>query len=473
MSSSLDYVEIPSCATRLQPLSSGNGEEIRPAPKVLTSLPRPSQHVSTPSFSSITSPTLSSHGQSGSNMLSPSKLAFTTIPQLLLISTLQVPANAPPAPRTAKGVQRLLSTRDPLSIPSTTVNFKRFVARVGPVFWLQDRLEEILMWRKGTRYTTVWMAAYGFLCYFPRLVLLLPHVAVLSVMLVMHPALHAADSDDAAKSEVPTPPPAQTSEGSVDWFANVQAIQNLMGAYSDVHDYVQPVIPHFTNHSPYSPVILTFVLASLFLMVPVVYLLPIRTTFLILGLAPLVCTHPFVRLSLFPALLAGAHPIFTSLRMRLTRIIDDDRLEDKHWRSEMKEVELFENERWMASGSNDDHSNPDAGWSKANLKPADRKPWTRGRDGWSGITGDGSGDVSNLTFSLAPGWLFVETEDWRPDLEGTWIAPSHVDGNGWVYTNDAWLDPHPAPLEEWWSSGLTRRRRWTRRIYCDPELAKQ
>ena len=29
---------------------------------------------------------------------------------------------------------------------------------------------------------------------------------------------------------------------------------------------------------------------------------------------------------------------------------------------------------------------------------------------------------SNLTFSLAPGWLFVETEDWRPDLEGTWIS---------------------------------------------------
>ena len=27
---------------------------------------------------------------------------------------------------------------------------------------------------------------------------------------------------------------------------------------------------------------------------------------------------------------------------------------------------------------------------------------------------------SNLTFSLAPGWSFVETEDWRPDLEGVW-----------------------------------------------------
>ena len=34
---------------------------------------------------------------------------------------------------------------------------------------------------------------------------------------------------------------------------------------------------------------------------------------------------------------------------------------------------------------------------------------------------------SNLTFSLAPGWLFVETEDWRPDLEGRWMDPVGTD----------------------------------------------
>jgi hypothetical protein len=27
---------------------------------------------------------------------------------------------------------------------------------------------------------------------------------------------------------------------------------------------------------------------------------------------------------------------------------------------------------------------------------------------------------SSLTFSLDPGWAFVETEDWRPDLETVW-----------------------------------------------------
>ena len=107
---------------------------------------------------------------------------------------------------------------------------------------------------------------------------------------------------------------------------------------------------------------------------------------------------------------------------------------------------------------------------------------------------------SNLTFSLAPGWLFVETEDWRKDLVGAWsgvgadpgghrslpsLFPSvhslsvNTDGlsiraDGWVYTNDSWLDPKPKPYLYQQSSdtksknrsvSVTRRRRWLRRIY--------
>lgn len=63
--------------------------------------------------------------------------------------------------------------------------------------------------------------------YFPRLVLLLPHIVVLSILLATHPSLRA-DVDEEKKQPPSTPPP-QTGEGSVDWLANVQAIQNLMG----------------------------------------------------------------------------------------------------------------------------------------------------------------------------------------------------------------------------------------------------
>lgn len=148
----IDYVDIPASAMRLQCSSSADANDLRPATKIVTSLPHPeSASRGTPS----TPTTVQSPSRSGFNLQ-----------QALLSSTFQLPANAPSAPRATKGTPKLLSTRDPLSIPITTVNFKRFVAKVGPVFWLQDRIEEIVMWRKGWKYTAVWMCAYTFLCTF-------------------------------------------------------------------------------------------------------------------------------------------------------------------------------------------------------------------------------------------------------------------------------------------------------------------
>lgn len=112
---------------------------------------------------------------------------------------------------------------------------------------------------------------------------------------------------------------------------------------------------------------------------------------------------------------------YASLKMKLQRWIDDDRLEDKHWGAEMREVELWENERWtpvhgpslsssfQVSVQDDlDNAGADSGsgidggagegsgfaivgagtWSKTHLRPAERVPWTRGRDGWSGVGGE-------------------------------------------------------------------------------------
>jgi hypothetical protein len=102
------------------------------------------------------------------------------------------------------------------------------------------------------------------------------------------------------------------------------------------------------------------------------------------------------------------------MKLKLRRWIDDDRLDDKHWGAEMREVELWENERWApgpslsSSSSTQDEldamgSGFDVGdgsgsilllgagagtWSKTNLRSADRAPWTRARDGWSGVGGE-------------------------------------------------------------------------------------
>ena len=165
----LDYVDVPAAATRLRAasISASETNEIRPAPKITTSLPMPSppqspqvlrRRASSMSLDSLTSPTLS------------------FLPQLLLSSSLPSNPLGSPGPSTPKPISKkkgeptkptLLSSKDPLSLPITTNNFKRFVAKVGPVFWLQDRIEEILLWKRGWKVTTVWMIAYALLCMSP------------------------------------------------------------------------------------------------------------------------------------------------------------------------------------------------------------------------------------------------------------------------------------------------------------------
>lgn len=67
--------------------------------------------------------------------------------------------------------------------------------------------------------------------YFPRLVLLLPHVIILGILLATHPSRRTQDPQASLSPYVVLPPPrANAREGSAEWLANIQAIQNLMGA---------------------------------------------------------------------------------------------------------------------------------------------------------------------------------------------------------------------------------------------------
>jgi len=291
-----------------------------------------------------------------------------------------------------------MTTKDPLSIPIMSVNFKRFTSKIGPVYWMQDRIEEVVTWKKGWKVTAVWMSAYAFLCYFPRLVLLVPHAILIGILLHNHPRLNP---DPDTPSPVGT---AQAREGTVDWQANLQATQNLLGVVSDLHDAIVPVIPHLTYASPYSSAILSFALASFVLLLPVIYLLPLRPIFLVVGLTPFFLTHPFTQSTLIPLLRDFVvRPWRKTIVLRLTRLIDDDKLEDKHWRSEVREVELWENERWSSNSRDISLDNGETsalsnagGWGKTKLKPGERKAWTRGRDGWSGVSDDGTGDVRSV-----------------------------------------------------------------------------
>ncbi|KAH9002724.1 integral peroxisomal membrane peroxin-domain-containing protein [Lactarius hatsudake] len=431
-----EYVDIPASATLL-PSDLNHHADI----KVQTSFP-PTSHAAAPD--SQTSPS------------SAQRTVFGNLPGLLLASSLQISTNH--SPENPRNVSQLMSTRDPLSVPTTTVNFRRFISKIGPVFWLQDRIEEIITWRKGWKVTALWMAVYSFLCYYPRLILLLPNAVILAIIIASHPQRASPGTGSFIIEEIQPPPRGQAREGSAEWLANIQGIQNLMGTVADLHDAGFPYLLHLMFATPYTPYIFSTIFLSTILALPFLSFVPLRPLFLIGGLVPFAVTHPFIQRTF--SLIFSTLPL-RYCRARLVRLIDNDGLKDRHWQSELREVELFENERWVPGEG--------TGWSKSNLKTGERVAWTRGRDGWSGITADGGSDVSsNLTFLLEPGWLFVETEDWRADIEAKW-SQGGADDSGWVYTNDAWLEPHASPVAEWKTQGsMTRRRRWTRRIYLDP-----
>jgi hypothetical protein len=137
-----DYVDIPAGATVVPPEAKNH--------------PDAKSHISLPPASHATDDSASPSSNT------PTRTIFGNLPDLLLSSTLQIPTNV--SSENPRNVSQLLSTRDPLSVPTTTVNFRRFISRVGPVFWLQDRIEEIVTWKKGWKVTAMWMIAYSFLC---------------------------------------------------------------------------------------------------------------------------------------------------------------------------------------------------------------------------------------------------------------------------------------------------------------------
>ena len=245
-----------------------------------------------------------------------------------------------------------------------------------------------------------------------------------------------------------------------------------MGALSDLDDYIRPYLPYITHGPiPSSPphvtnIIFTLTLFTFLVLLFVLPYVPMRAVALMVGLTPLVCTHPFVRGYVIPVFLprvvgpclvliveevsdglrmamkrygsgkaetkAENEPRWTSksIRARAVRAMDDDRLEDKHWNTEMREVELWENERWNPTGPTTNanhglcHTDSSAtasasgsagvggsgganggkaakvgggGWGKMYLRGgAERSAWTRRRDGWSGVGEDGSGEVRSV-----------------------------------------------------------------------------
>lgn len=187
-------------------------------------------------------------------------------------------------------------------------NFRRFNARAGVLFKLQDLTESLFEWQKPTQ-TWSFLAVYSFVCLDPNLLVVLPLVLlVLAVLIPSFMARHPAPPRGTLSSEqgvgysAAGPPlaPAVTvtpvRELSRDFVKNMRRLQNQMGGFVLAHDaVVEHVLPltNFSDEALSSTVFLGAVV-GIFFAATTAHLIPWRFVFLAGGWAHTCHTHPYV-----------------------------------------------------------------------------------------------------------------------------------------------------------------------------------
>nr|ODN91493.1 hypothetical protein L204_05477 [Cryptococcus depauperatus CBS 7855] len=462
----------------------------------------------------------------------------TNVPDFFFSSLL--PPNLPKLPMAATagkqaGAPRELTTqREGLSVPILSNNFRRFVTRVGPVFWIQDRVEEVLFWRKPV-WTWGWMLAWSFICFKPRVLLMLPSLALIIILLHVHERSHALPSllgkytspplatarvaPTSKKAEsglerdsytatttkdekgdtvsVPAVPPKEVESG-VDYYMNIQAIQNMMGLVSDLYDQLAPRLailrsPSITS-SPFTlPLQHTHYVMLLLLPTLLLPLTPaafIPYLLLPFGILPPLLFHP----NLTPLIVSlPSQSIVREARLTAEKWLLTDQLPDQFSGRKIAQVYVFENERLdpkVASSPPSTTSIPPSSWSSRFLRQGDRPAWVKvsASDSIWKVTDEletNTADDEAKVLGLKDGWAWVPGEDWRVDL-GDWSEVG-LDDEGWLYTDDSWQNPSSTPYTEpedinasigssqaqnqgndMPNLGLrriTRRRKWWKRVY--------
>ncbi|RSH83841.1 hypothetical protein EHS25_005456 [Saitozyma podzolica] len=516
MSAIPSYVSVPPSAHPIDPPAGGTTSQRLPS--------RPAAAFP---------PTNTSAGPSSRKFSVPSATGISTNVSDLLLSSLlppnlpKLPAAGPRGPGgSGPGKPRELSTqRETLSLPVLSNNFRRFVTRVGPLFWVQDRVEEVLFWRKPM-WTWAWLIAWTFISFKPRLLLLAPFLSIIALLLHLHerstplpsligvsqsppsagttrlapvsgPKEASMSATTGADGEpIPAVPPKE-AESSVDYYMNIQAIQNTMGWISDAYDIIAPQLAAVTSPSASPtafPITLTHLL--LVLLVPSICL-PLLPDFLIpylllpLGILPPLFFHP----NLTQATLSlPRNATLLRVRSTLETLALSDTLPDWLTYSCLSRVEVWENERLDPAVASKTGPIPSGAYAARHLRAGERAPWVKvGLRLGETIEGSDSGDSvwasageavpaeggsSEKVLALKDGWAYIPGEDWRVDVCGLWSEVG-TDEDGWAYSDDSWQNPAPVAVTEADVAGtgaggtmpgmglrrVTRRRRWWRRVY--------
>lgn len=310
----------------------------------------------------------------------------------------------------------------------------------------------MLFWQKPT-WTWAWLLLWTFICFQPRVLLFLPSAILLVLYTWLQerkkplPSLFGvtltptpvgssrvgAESDPNAYSASTAPDsegqpvvPPKEAESSVDYYMNMQAIQNLMGLIADAFDAVTPYIALVGGKDtsptsfPLTPTTVILALIPPTLLVPLTPAWAIKYLMLPMGILPPLAFHPNF-IAAIEALPRSRRALQT--RALLENAVLTDGLSDDLGRRPLDRVQVWENERLDPSVAIKASTAPPppGSWSVRFLRAGERAPWVKVRSGDSAWAAEEVGDDGpNMVLGLKDHWEFVPGEDWRVDVCGLW-----------------------------------------------------
>lgn len=364
-------------------------------------------------------------------------------------------------------------------------NFRRFNARIGVVFVLQNRMIHLFSWQRPTA-TLSFLAVYSLICLQPHLLPLIPLVVILfSVMIPSFLARHPTPANDPRiEPSYHGPPTAPASrvrpapDLSRDFWRNMRDLQNAMEDFSRLHDSANELVTPYTNFS--DEAISSTLYLALFMLSCAAFvashLVPWRLIAFVGGWALTLAGHPRAQKVLLSSQnLSTLHQHSELLQTTLRNWIETDVIMDEP--AELRQVEIFELQKYHV-GSNT--------WESWLFSPSPYDPLSQARLAEARPTGTQFfEDVQAPT-----GWKWKEKK-WNLDLfSREWVEQRIItgveietDGERWVYD----IPPDEVDLLEMplkgkkkrirsipksgWEEGTGlekrgewRRRRWTRLV---------
>lgn len=314
-------------------------------------------------------------------------------------------------------------------------NFRRFNARIGPAFVIQNRIIHLFTWQHPTA-TLSFLALYSMLCLKPHLLPVVPLVFVLFVIMIpsflgRHPP---STNDPRLEPNFGGPaiePPSRVKpapEMSKDFMRNMRDLQNSMEDFSRLHDAANEWITPYTNFSDegLSSTIFLFLFATANLLFLASRLIPWRAIALLAGCIATGLGHPSAQnILLSSRTLAQARSNLNSLSTHLRAWIEADI--DLHDAAETRQVEIFELHKY--------HVHSDS-WETWLFSPSPYDPLSPAR-----IAGARAKGTQFFEDVLAPaGWVWKDKK-WTLDLASReWVEERMItgveietEGERWVY----------------------------------------